>query len=582
MRLKGEIKMKILVKFIAVDNKKEITDNATYIFNIYKALNSIGLIKSLSMTPDEVAFGAGPIRNLDDESNVFLLQFNSEENGKSDIWSIYFQYGTYNASKQLEITIYSDTYVPDVTDGYLEKLKLRIKKSIRKDWDKVIWLVDKDSECLSIALYPQIYKTENFMRELLNEVMTKQYGTSWWDSFAPTNIKNKHSDRLKEFKAKIQSFNDVDERLMCIDISDLSELMTLKRYRWNPVFDGKISGMLNGVQTYNDDAIRELLFKQRKIEIDLWEDQFSKYLPADFSNRYNVFSRDRNHIMHNKLIDRTAYMSMKESAEQIEKDLLDALEKLHKIILSEEEKLEIEKQRQIEIQMLEELDHECRENDANVSIKDRYEIEELFHECLSSFITDIEENLRFRDDIEISEDKNYDTGITGSILLIRSNIDELEIELKYKMTIDDSEGADSILCIYNGDGGFETELIYTNGAVEYDDENGLYMPITQDEIGSIDKLVDEVNELIDREMPNYKEIASEDDIADFVFCSECGDDAIYINESILPFGTCMNCGHVNDIHECEKCGSLFNSDEDGMFEDDVAICQSCLDDLEEE
>lgn len=574
--------MKMLVKFIAVGCKKSIANNESYIMEIYKSINSARLIKSLSMTPDEVMFGAGPIRSLDEEDNVFLLQFNSEENGKSDIWSIYFQYGTYNSFKQLEIAIYSETYTPNVDNEYLEKLKLKIKKSVRRDWDKIIWLVDKDSECLSIELYPQIYKTENLMREVLNEVMNKQYGTTWWDTFAPTNIRKKHSDRLKEFKAKIQSFNDVDERLMCIDISDLSELMTLKRYCWKPTFDGKISGMLNGVQTYNEGAVRELLFRQREIEVDLWEEQFSKYLPDDFIVRYCFFARDRNHIMHNKLIDRSAYMTMKESAEQIQNDLQDALEKLHKIILSEEEKFEIEKRRQIEIQLMEEVDHECRENDANVSIKDRFEIKYLFFECLNSFVIDLEENLRFRNDITISSDNDFHKAITGSVMLIKSNIDDSEIELIFDMDIDDSEGADSILSIYDKNKEFSTKLVYTNGAVEYDDDSGLYMPVTQDEIGTVEKMVDDVIEMIDEEMPNYKEDACEEDIAEFVICSECGDDAICINEDVLPLGTCMNCGHVNGIHQCEKCKAWFDNDEDGMCEDDVAICQKCLDDLEYE
>lgn len=43
-----------------------------------------------------------------------------------------------------------------------------------------------------------------------------------------------------------------------------------------------------------------------------------------------------------------------------------------------EEKIQIEKQKLIEQRMLKELNHECRENDANVSIRDRYEMEKYF------------------------------------------------------------------------------------------------------------------------------------------------------------------------------------------------------------
>ena len=53
--------------------------------------------------------------------------------------------------------------------------------------------------------------------------------------------------------------------------------------------------------------------------------------------------------MHNKLIDRTAYTQIKVSGEKIEDDLIRAIEKLSTIILSHEEKEEIEKQKQIEL-----------------------------------------------------------------------------------------------------------------------------------------------------------------------------------------------------------------------------------------
>lgn len=155
-----------------------------------------------------------------------------------------------------------------------------------KTGKKIIWLIDRDSECLSVELYPRIYKTENLMRELINEVMTKQYGISWWDSFVSANIKEKHSKRLAEYKSKVPAFNNVDERLMSIDIDDLSDLITLKRYKWSPVFDEKISCQLNGVQKYDDSIIRELLLRQRSVEADLWQEQFSRYLPDDFPNGF--------------------------------------------------------------------------------------------------------------------------------------------------------------------------------------------------------------------------------------------------------------------------------------------------------
>lgn len=40
-----------------------------------------------------------------------------------------------------------------------------------------------------IDLYAKIYKIENLLRELINEVMVKQYGTKWWELLVPYDIK---------------------------------------------------------------------------------------------------------------------------------------------------------------------------------------------------------------------------------------------------------------------------------------------------------------------------------------------------------------------------------------------------------
>mgnify|MGYP004561607759 FL=1 len=188
------------------------------------------------LTPDEMKDKENPVRELDDEENHFFINFNSVSMDKSDNWGIHFLFGTYNDAKQLEITIQSDTYNVELMNDFLEKLKLGIKKSIVKDWEDIIWLIDKDSECLSFDLYAKIYKIENLLRELINEVMVKQYGTKWWELLVPYDIKEKHKARLKEYKTKIRSFNNVDDRLLAIDIDDLGRILTLIRYKWNPVY----------------------------------------------------------------------------------------------------------------------------------------------------------------------------------------------------------------------------------------------------------------------------------------------------------------------------------------------------------
>lgn len=576
--------MGLLVKFVAVDNGETAIDNAKYVNGIFKSIQCCGLINRLMVSPDEFGLKTNPVKELNDEGNIFLLEFSSLENDKSNNWNIVFRFGTYHAAKQLETEIHSDTYIIDKDSNYLEKLKLTIKKAIVKDWKKIIWLIDRDSECLSVALYPKIYKTENLMRELINEVMTKQYGTSWWDSFVSANIKEKHSKRLVDYKLKVPSFNNVDEQLMSIDIDDLGDLITLKRYKWIPVFDEKISYLLNGVQKYDDGVMRELLLKQRAVETDLWHDQFSGYLPDDFPRRFHLFAKDRNHIMHNKLIDRTAYLQIKTLAETIENDLVLAISKLNETILSNEEEEKIEKRRQAEEELQRIREHERKESEAGVSIRSYDEIDDLLTDSIIEFLSGIEEAYRFRSDIELSDLHQIDWNNVGKLFSIRSKIDDTELSFIYMLSINEAEGADSSFGIYYDiiPEKYVTHLEYRNASVEIDPDTGLYVPVVQDRLGDIAAVVDDIVEFIDDRITNYKENAASEDIAEYVFCSECGENSVCINEDLLPIGTCLNCGYVNSLQSCERCGEWFNSENDGMDEYGVALCQNCLDAIEAE
>ncbi len=576
--------MSLLVKFVAVGNGDNTINHAGYIHEIFQKIQQGGLISRLMVTPDEFEQKTGPVKESDEEGNIFTLEFGSLENDKFSNWNIVFRYGTYHAAKQLETEIHSDTYVVDRDNNYLEKLKLAIKKAIVKDWEKIIWLIDRDSECLSVDLYPRIYKTENLMRELINEVMTKQYGTSWWDSFVSANIREKHSKRLADYKSKVPAFNNVDERLMSIDIDDLGDLITLKRYQWTPAFDEKISYLLNGVQKYDDGIIRELLLKQRTIETDLWQEQFSRYLPDDFPKRFSLFAKDRNHIMHNKLIDRTAFQKIKDSAEAIEKDLVLAIGKLNETILSIEEQEKIEKQRQIEAEMQRMQDHERRESEAGVSIRSYDEIEDLFADSIIDFLSGLEGSYRFRNDIELSDPSWIEWNKTGKLFSIRSKIDDTELNFIYMLFINEAEGASSSFGIYYDiiPEQYVTALEYRNASVEIDPDTGLYVPVVQDRLDDIAALVDAVVDFIDDRIPNYKENASPEDIAEYVSCCECGEYSICINEDLLPTGTCLSCGYVNHLEYCERCGELFNGETEGLYKYDVALCQNCLDAMEAE
>ena len=44
----------------------------------------------------------------------------------------------------------------------------------------------------------------------------------------------------------------------------------------------------------------------------------------------------------------------------------------------------------------------------------------------------------------------------------------------------------------------------------------------------------------------------------------------------------MNCGYFNEVRECDRCHLWFNVEEEGIITDDGALCQNCIEKLEDE
>ena len=71
---------------------------------------------------------------------------------------------------------------------------------LKREWKKIVWLVDKDSACLSSSLYPDIYNVENLARQLINDLLTKEYGIYWWEKFVSSIINDKYLSRYSGYK----------------------------------------------------------------------------------------------------------------------------------------------------------------------------------------------------------------------------------------------------------------------------------------------------------------------------------------------------------------------------------------------
>jgi hypothetical protein len=581
-----------MVNFLMINSNIQSADMFGYIENVVTELLKKGLITKIEYSSAQCDFGDASCV-IEVEDTIYVTNFIYSKDDKESHWQIAFEYGTYNSCSQLQIKIFSADYELTVEDNYLEQLKFAIKLLVKPNWEKIIWLMDKDSEQLSIALYPRIYRVENLARQLISEIMTKEYGFEWWDTYVPLTIKNKHMGRLGGYKSITPGFANVDERLMSIDIGDLNSIITLKEKKWNPAFIPEISSFLNEQSDMKLERMKTLLSAQMIVSIDLWVEQFSKYLSEDFIKDFKTFELNRNHIVHNKLIDRSAYGSISNSISTVEAELIKALAKIEQVVVSKEQREAREQQRAIEQEEMEVALKDIMESEAGVKIRNSQEIIEVYEEQLFIFHSELQEYLRFRNDLEIGEYKSIEND-TGILFEIRYKINDESAVVSYSIEcMDDSQGSESVVAvnIMVGENVFSKDIAYTNGEISFNSHQSCYMPETQDSIsmedlsalkeGAVDFLNEQfenLREKVDSEMFSIIKDGGNSPLAEFS-CWECGGEYICIDENYGTLGQCLNCGEMNDICLCDRCESYFEGTAD---EDGPNFCENCLDDFDKE
>ncbi|MBE6810710.1 MAG: hypothetical protein E7521_06605 [Ruminococcaceae bacterium] len=574
----------LLVKFFAESDSTSISNYAEYVTNICKTLYDSGLVTEYDYDGkwgDELEDSIEEV-----EENIWVWNIKFCDKTTCGKFSLFFEFGTYSCSTQFTVKIYSDDYIPSPTDKYLEQLKLTIKKEIKSDWEKIVWLVDEDAATLSVSLYPIIYSVENLARQLINEVMTKEYGITWWDRFVPISIKEKHQNRFVVYKQSVPNFNNIDERLLTIDIADLQKIFTYCSKKWKPAPDADIDRYLSELTALTNERIIEKIKSNSEIELDLWLEHFSKYLPVDFLERFEDFSKDRNHVAHNKLLDRNIHGKILANAKHLEKDLVTALEKVDKIVVSKEQKEIIAKETYRLEQEALAHEHRIMEQEANISVRDQTEIIEFINEFLYEKYSIILDNIRFRDDIELSEFTEIeDAQYSGTLFDITYKISQETVSVEYHIDcLDDEPGSESVCRVGINDKFID--ISYSNGEAEFNDDVGCYVPITQDEILEDIDLAEWVTDYIGIHFENLREKVDSDmysiikdggisPILEFG-CWECGEPYICIDDEYAPFGTCLNCGAHNDIVKCDRCEQYFEGEDNGEFN----LCENCEYDIE--
>lgn len=575
----------ILVSFCFENPSSIISDTKTYVERICNQLQLDGLILKFIDINGCDACCQNAINNVEDE--IWICDFKQEYSGKSFDFQLSFVFETYKHSSHLSVGISSNNYIPTPDDIYLEQLKLNIKTQLKREWEKIVWLVDKDSACLSSSLYPDIYNVENLARQLINDLLTKEYGIYWWEKFVSSAINDKYLSRYSGYKTSVPSFNNVDEKLLSIDILDLKSIFTSKTKRWNPEPDTEVDRYLSNLISFEKLNIEKKLQDKAVVEIDLWKEQFSKYLPEEFISDFQSFSTDRNHVVHNKLLDRNIYGKVKSMANKLTNNLEEALKKVYEVVKSKEERERIAYEEKLFYEELKLSEKAMQEAEANVRIRTTEEILEFCNDYIEHSYELIKDQLRYRSDIEISEFQRMSyIDKTGILFTVSHKIVEKNVRITYKSQyIDDGNGANSEIYLFiNDDPSKQILITYTNGDLKFDEESSSYMPTTQDDIFANEDIVLFVLNFVQENFENLREkvdankfrIYKDGDsspVAD-IPCCNCGEHYICVNEEYAPFGTCLNCGEFNEIVECSRCSNYF----EGVADDDgLAFCENCKD-----
>ena len=206
--------MKSVVKFLAVRDNELEESFEMYMLDFAEYLFSKKLIEK-----DPSQFFS-----LEDVP-LYLIEY---DYGDCE-WRIGVLFGTYEHSYQIEVGLESDNYEINIEDDYLEKLKISVKDYIKTRFSckKIYWLFDSESENFASKLYPKIFKVENLIREIIVTVLSKKFGTYWWE-LMDEKIQTKYNNRIGKYKEMVKHFKDIDGNLLSIDTGDLIKILEMQ------------------------------------------------------------------------------------------------------------------------------------------------------------------------------------------------------------------------------------------------------------------------------------------------------------------------------------------------------------------
>ncbi|MNW28049.1 hypothetical protein D3C74_48580 [compost metagenome] len=507
------------------------------------------------------------------------------ETGNSHLYFGKFALYTYNGTKQLSVILQPQKDIH--FDDHLHDLKILLKEALKKDWEQILWLTDEQSSRFAEELYGRIYRVENELRNFINMVMVKKLGASWWDKYVPEEVRNKHKARQGAYKRLAVSFQNVNDHLMSIDTDDLLIVMTNVLQKWEPTHDNEIEKLIAKDNLSQSEVIKlkEKLKGQLKIEVKIWDTLFKPYLSDSFLSEWENFSKNRNHIAHNKLIDKIANEKISENIVSVSEMINKASEKFSQTEISDEDREQIEILREIFEEDVKNRPYEM----VGVEVRNEKQILSLFESTLMDFVSDIQDQIYFRPALDIKYNSKPALDLTEptELLKVSSRIDDkivTLISIVKELSGDPGETSSLELKLHLDDGEVATcKISNSNGNAEWDKDEGYYQQTAVD-VFDISELVDFREKIIETIDENYQDYLAElqseqyssvkgggwDPIADFD-CEECGESSVSLVDHIGGVGKCVRCGHQHDLKSCIRCEELYNPNISGSN----GFCDAC-------
>lgn len=508
-----------------------------------------------------------------------------------------FSLNTYDGVAQLIVFIEPQRVEPNFNNE-LHRIKVLIKDTLLKQWEKCVWLYDEQSIYFAEILYGRMYRVENLLRSVISNIMVTHIGIEWWEKLAPLQLKETYQKRVRGYKSLTKDFKNVDDFLLAIDTDHLKNIMTHTTKEWTPSYDSEIESLLERDNQADYGRIMGLLKKQLKNKQNLWDTLFRNYFKGnpdfeesisdtiDFLEAWDEYCKYRNHIAHNKLLDFHAFELIKNNVNLVESLIIEADKRFQSSKVSDEQKREAH-------ELIMEFELEQRMYDAaGVKVYSEDRIQQIMQKLFYQFALDIEEEINRLDLESTVEDEPISIPEKfSSILQIESKIDETKIIVQVKteeVSGDAGETSVFLVQLVNSEGEAieDCKVEWRNGNAEWSAEDGFYKQTTKEYLDDeeLNLLKENILENLDHYFTNYIDeldsgkYASIKDGDKYPICNDvcenCGELTVSIDDNILSYGTCASCGYENEISTCMRCDEEFIGTSD--------ICESCQDYIDAE